>query len=106
MEGKLIFEYIRQKSDLFRILLKSQSVTRIRKSVIQNIARMFEDSCGFLQRSNIYVPANIASNHMATSLLALIEWWLEHKMSPPPAQMGKIYKALIIDGTIRAVASM
>lgn len=106
VEGKLIFEYIRQKSDLFRILLKSQSVTRIRKSVIQNIARMFEDSCGFLQRPNIYVPANIASNHMATSLLALIEWWLEHKMSPPPAQMGKIYKALIIDGTIRAVASM
>lgn len=106
VEGKLIFEYIRQKSDLFRILLKSQSVTRIRKSVIQDIARMFEDSCGFLQRPNIYVPANIASNHMATSLLSLIEWWLEHKMSPPPGQMGKIYKALIIDGTIRAVASM
>ena len=105
VEGKLIFEYIRQRSDLFRILLKSQSVTRIRKSVIQNIARMFEDSCGFLQRPNIYIAASIASNHMATSLLALIEWWLEHKMSPPPAQMGKIYKALILDGTIRAVAS-
>jgi hypothetical protein len=36
---------------------------------------------------------------MATSLLALIEWWLENKLSPPPAHMGKIYKALIIDAT-------
>jgi AcrR family transcriptional regulator len=106
VEGRLIFEYIRQESDLFRILLKSQAVTRIRKSVIQKISTMFQNSCGFLQRSNSYVPASIASNHMATSLLALIEWWLEHKMSPPPTQMGKIYKALIIDGTIRAVASM
>jgi hypothetical protein len=43
---------------------------------------------------------------MATSLLALIEWWLQNKMSPPPAQMGKIYKALILDGTKSAVTSV
>jgi AcrR family transcriptional regulator len=105
-EGKLIFEYIRQESDLFRILLKSQSVTRIRKSVIQNIATMYQDSCSFLQRPNRHLPANIMSNHMATSLLALIEWWLENKLSPPPAHMGKIYKALIIDATASAVTSV
>ena len=105
VEGRLIFEYIMQESDLFRILLKSQAVTRIRKSVIEKISMMFQNSCGFLQRSNSHIPANIASNHMATSLLALIEWWLENKMSPTPPQMGKIYKALIIDGTRSAVAS-
>jgi len=105
VEGKLIFEYIRKESDLFRILLKSQSVSRIRKSVIQNIATMFQNSCGFL-RPNSYIPASIASNHMATSLLALIEWWLENKLSPPPAQMGKIYKALIIDATRSAVTAV
>jgi len=105
VEGRLIFEYIKQKSDLFRILLKSQSVTRLRKSVIKNIATMFQDSCNFLQRPNSHVPPSMASNHMATSLLALIEWWIENKMSPPPPQMGKIYKSLIIDGTRSAVAS-
>jgi len=105
VEGRLVFEYIHQQSDLFRILLKSQSVTRIRKSVIRNIARMFQNSCSFLQRPNSHMQADMASNHMATSLLALIEWWLENKMSPPPPQMGKIYKALIIDGTRSAVAS-
>ena len=105
VEGRLIFEYIRQKSDLFRILLKSQSVTRLRKSVVQNIATMFRNSCNFLQQLNGHVPANIAANHMATSLLALIEWWIENKLSPPPVQMGKIYKALIIDGTMNAVGA-
>jgi AcrR family transcriptional regulator len=105
IEGKLIFEYIKQKSDLFRILLKSQSVKRIRKSVVQNIATIFQNSCGFLQRPNSIIPANMASNHMATSLLALIEWWLENKLNPPPLQMGKIYEALIIDGTRSAVSS-
>ena len=105
IEGRIIFKYIKERSDLFRILLKSQSVARIRKSVIQNIATMYEDSCDFLQRSNSQIPAKIVSNHMATSLLALVEWWLENKMSPHPSQMGKIYRALIIDGTMSAVAS-
>ena len=105
MEGKLIFEYIKQKSDLFKILLKSQSVKRIRKAVVQNIAKIFQNSCSFLHRPNSVIPANIASNHMATSLLALIEWWLENKLNPPPPQMGKIYEALIIDGTRSAVSS-
>ena len=106
IEGKIIFEYIKQKSDLFRILLKSQSVTRIRKSVIQNISTIFQDSCDFLRRPGSRMPAHMASNHMAMSLLALIEWWLENKMSPPPAQMGKIYKSLIIDATRSAVAAV
>ena len=106
VEGRLIFEYIDQKSDLFRILLKSQGVTRIRKSVIKNISMMFQKSCSFLQRPNSHLPASIASNHMATSLLALIEWWLENKMSPTPSQMGKIYKALIIDATKSAVTAL
>jgi AcrR family transcriptional regulator len=105
-EGKLIFEYINQNSDLFQILLKSQSVARIRKSVIKNISTIFQNSCRPLRLSKSQIPVNIAGNHIATSLLALIEWWLENKTSPPPAQMGKIYKALIIDATIGAVASV
>jgi hypothetical protein len=80
-------------------------VVRIRKSVIQNKSTIDQESSRYLQPQNSHMPANMASYHMATSLLALIEWWLANKMSPPPAQMGKIYKALIIDGTMSAVAS-
>jgi hypothetical protein len=46
------------------------------------------------------------SNHIATSLLALIEWWLENNMAPLPGEMGKIYKSLIIDSTVGAVSSL
>jgi AcrR family transcriptional regulator len=106
IEGRLIFEYIEQKADLFRILFKSQSVTRVRKKVVQNIAVIFQKSCAPLARSNNQLAIAITSNHIATSLLALIEWWLDNKMTPAPAQMGKIYKALIIDATISAVASV
>ena len=105
-EGRLIFEYIQQKADLFRILFKSQSVTRVRKKVVQNIAVIFQKSCLPLARSGNQTTTAILSNHIATSLLALIEWWLDNHMKPAPTQMGKVYKSLIIDSTVGAVGSL
>jgi len=105
-EGRLIFEYIQQKADLFRILFKSQSVTRVRKKVVQNIAVIFQKSCLPLARSGNQTTTAILSNHIATSLLALIEWWLDNHMKPAPTQMGKVYKSLIIDSTVGAVSSL
>jgi len=103
-EGRLIFEYIGQKADLFRILFKSQSVTRVRKKVVRNIAAIFQKSCLPLARSGNQTTTAILSNHIATSLLALIEWWLDNNMKSAPAQMGKVYKSLIIDSTVGAVS--
>jgi len=105
-EGRLIFEYIEQKADLFRILLKSQSVIRIRKKVVRNVAVIFQKLCAPLARSDNQMTIAIASNHIATSLLALIEWWLDNNMKPAPVQMGKIYKSLIIDSSVGAVNSL
>jgi len=105
-EGRLIFEHIEQKADLFLILFKSQSVTRVRKKVVRNIAAIFQKSCLPLARSGNPMATAILSNHIATSLLALIEWWLDNNRSPAPAQMGKVYKSLIIDSTVGAVSSL
>ena len=105
-EGRLIFEYIGQNADLFRILFKSQSVTRVRKKVVRDVAVIFQRACMPLARLGNSVTINITSNHIATSLLSLIEWWLDNGMNPPPAKMGKIYKSLIIDSTVGAVSSL
>jgi len=105
-EGRLIFEYIQAKADLFRILFKSQSVTRVRRKVVENIAVVFQKSCIPIARSRDQVTIAITSNHIATSLLSLIEWWLDNDMDPGPSQMGKVYKNLIIDSTVGAVNSL
>ena len=105
-EGRLIFEYIQQNADLFRILLKSQSVSRIRKKVVLTVAATFQKSCAPLERLGDSVTVSIASNHIAMSLLALIEWWLEHDLKPTPAGMGKVYRSLIVESTVRAVSTL
>ena len=105
-EGMLIFEYIGQNRDLFRVLFKSQSVSRVRKKVVRKIAVIFQKSCLPLARSGNQTVTAILSNHIATSLLALIEWWLDNNMKPASAQMGKVYKSLIIDSTVGALGSL
>jgi hypothetical protein len=59
-----------------------------------------------LATSGSQITIALTSNHIATSLLSLIEWWLENKMKPAPEQMGKVYKSLIIDSTVEAVRSL
>lgn len=105
-EGKFIFEYVGQSSELFQILFKSQSISRIRKKIVRNIALVFQKSCMPLTKLNNQTAIEITSNHIATSLLSLIEWWLENKMTPSPKEMGKVYKSLIIDSTVGAVSSL
>jgi AcrR family transcriptional regulator len=105
-EGRLIFEYIGQKADLFRILFKSQSVARVRKKVVRDVAMIFQRACTPLARLDNPVTINVTSNHISTSLLSLIEWWLDNDMNPPPVKMGKVYKSLIIDSTVGAVSSL
>src|SRR5215470_1426170 len=68
-EGRLIFEYIKQNADLFRIMFKSQSVTHVRKKVVRNIAAIFQKSCLPLARASNQITVAITSNHIATSLL-------------------------------------
>lgn len=105
-EGRLIFEYIQQNADFFRILFKSQSAVRIRKRVVQMMTAIFERSCWPLTKADNQMTIRILSNHLATSLLALIEWWLDNHMQPAPAQMGGVYKNLIIDATVGVVGAL
>lgn len=103
-EGYLIFKHVQENSTLYRILLDSQGTTRVRKHVKDIIAANFLRTCDpLLQTHSNLIPPPIAANHMAASLLALIEWWLEHNIPYPPHQMAKIYDYLIKAVTLDAV---
>lgn len=104
MEGRVIFEHVQEQSDLYTILLKSQGAHQIRKRVRDKIASLYRTTCRPLQEDQGIVPGDVAANHIATSILALIEWWLEHDMDYPVERMAQIYYRLILSATLGAVA--
>ena len=76
----------------------------VRKHVQATIAAIFLDTCRPLYESQL-VPAELAANHMAAALLALIEWWLDHKMAQSPEVMARIYDRLVLASTMTAILS-
>lgn len=93
-EGRVIFEYIYQHSALCRLLLASKGTSAILKAVEQ-AGHMGKRQSNQLV-PNAKVPIEIALNHWLVATIALIDWWLQHEMPYTPAQMGEIYRDLIV----------
>ena len=104
LAGQLIFEHAREKRVLYQVLLSTQAAVHVRKQVQATIAAILLDTCRPLYESQL-VPAEIAANHMAAALLALIEWWLDHKMAQSPEVMARIYDRLVLASTMTAILS-
>ena len=51
------------------------------------------------------IPLDVAAQHMVSSILGLINWWLVENTPLTVEQMGKIYELLIIKGTWQAISS-
>lgn len=100
-EGYLIFKHAQENSVLYRILLTSPGTIRVRKRIQETIATNMLKTCKPLQvAQGSLIPPKVAANHIAGSMLLLIEWWLDHDMPHPPHQMAKIYERLITGATI------
>jgi hypothetical protein len=103
VEGQLIFEYIQTNTLLFRVLMRSQGASQVRQQTLSAIEAVFLESCQPLSAKEKWIPRQIAAHHIATSLLSLIEWWLEHERPYPVEQMGQMYDRLIIQATLNAL---
>jgi AcrR family transcriptional regulator len=102
-EGRLIFLYVQRHAALYRILLNSQGAVRVRKQVQAKMAARILTECPPLGTHIGSIPPEITANHMAASLLALVEWWLDYDMPYSVEQMAQIYDRLIQSATAHAI---
>lgn len=99
--GTLIFRYIREHSEVVYVLLSSRgSSAMVRRSIETGTQSVFSQNT--FPFSESLVPPEIAANHLVTSTISLIQWWIEHKMPYSPEQMGMIYQELIAHPTYAA----
>jgi AcrR family transcriptional regulator len=98
--GTLIFEYVQANCDLCRVLLNSTDTMSLLRPMEaigqQEMAPLLEPA-----RDNL-VPVDVAADHLMSSLVMLIRWWLEHDLPYPPERMGKIAAELIIKPVLNA----
>ena len=99
--GAHLFEYVRENRDLCRVLLDSTNTMALLRPLeemgLQEAERMFGPS----KESQMRV--DLAVNHLMSSIVMMIRWWLDHDMPYEPEKMGQILADLIIRPIIKAV---
>ena len=93
MSGNVLFRHIADNQALYRVILGGLNSSGIVQQIQDIIAA--EISTVDIDVDPI-IPHDIKANHVATSVLALVKWWLDHNMPYTPERMGEIYAALII----------
>lgn len=104
-EGYLIFKHAQENSALYTILLRSPGAIHVRQAIQQAIADDMLRTCSELHApGNANIPGDVAANHIAGSLLLLIDWWLKKDMPHSPAQMARIYEQLVKQVTLQVMS--
>ncbi|HTK07936.1 MAG TPA: TetR/AcrR family transcriptional regulator [Ktedonobacteraceae bacterium] len=88
--GTFLFRYVQEHSEVVRVLLGSLS---LRQHLIEQTTQTTMSEHTALPGS--VVPLEVAAQHIVSSTIALIEWWLRHQMPYAPERMGQIYEELI-----------
>jgi AcrR family transcriptional regulator len=99
--GTLLFEYVSKNQDLCRVLLDSTNTMALLRPVqemgLQEAERMFGPT------ADRQIMVDLAVDHLMTSLVMMIRWWLDHGMPYAPEKMGEIVAEIIIRPVIKAV---
>jgi len=100
MMGTLLFRYVRDHSEVCRVLLSTSGTGElVRRTIAEGSRRVVEEHH---PRAASLVPADVAAHHLVAASVGLIHWWLEHEMPYPPERMGIIYRDLIYQPAISA----
>jgi AcrR family transcriptional regulator len=95
--GATLFQHIQDNQKAFRFLLLDDSLRFVLDPVLERACQKVEDILAGLPQENI--PAGVAANHIVSSTVSLIRWWLENDTPHSPDKAGRIFTDLIIQPT-------
>jgi AcrR family transcriptional regulator len=95
--GTTLFQHIQDNHQSFRFLLLDPNLRFVLEPVLERACSKAETILSELPQANI--PAGVAANHIISSTISLIRWWLENDTPHNPDKMGQIFTDLIIQPT-------
>ncbi|WP_165423324.1 TetR/AcrR family transcriptional regulator [Ktedonosporobacter rubrisoli] len=96
----MVFKYVEQHQAIYRALLGEGGPPIIAIRMRNIIARLIERYIltPFLSEETTNVDVELVANYQAGALLAMVSWWLDHKLTPTAEEMGDLFWRLINPG--------
>lgn len=103
----IAFQHAGENRDLYRVMLRSQNVGTILQRIKDYLVAHLHAKCDPLlpPEQAMIVPREVAYQHMASSLLGLITWWLEHDPPYSAEQMAQMYHQLNVAPLLQGAVS-
>ncbi len=96
--GATLFQHIKDNQQAFRFLLLDPNLRFVLEPIQERACGKAETILAGLPQGTI--PAGVAANHIISSTISLIRWWLENETPHSPRKMGLIFTDLIIQPTL------
>ena len=90
----MLFQYVEDNFELCKVLLDSASTMALLRP-LQDIA-LQDVIAGFEVLPESSIPAEMAANHLVSSLIMMVRWWIEKGRPYTPEQMGQFTAELVI----------
>ncbi len=99
--GETVFRFVQENQDIFRVILLGRGMRFCLAPILEHGQ---EQAASIMARiAGKGIPVKIAANHLVTSMLALMRWWLANDMPYSPSEMGQISAKMIVLPTWQAL---
>lgn len=96
-EALIAYTHIRKNPGLFSLFANLPRDHPIIAIVFQAISESIKTR--YIARDESFIPHEVAINHLVTSVIELIRWWVEHDMKYSIERMATIQSELIVKAT-------
>lgn len=92
-----LFEHIEENSKLMKGLIKANSADLFFEKVQTYWNNKIEEylCLNLPEGREPKVPITILTNHISSTLISLLKWWINNEMSYTPLQMDQYFQALV-----------
>ena len=102
-----IFQYVAENAELYRALLADNGVGYVAQQIIDYIAAVDEAQMRqALTETELPIPLELLSRHIAGSFFANIAWWVTNDMPYPPRYMAEMVHQLCLQGVAGIISSV
>ncbi len=96
-QAKIMFEYIGKNDRIYQVFVNlprnSALISKVHSVISHNVESVYKP------RDESLIPMEVAVNHIVTSIIELIRWWITNDMKLSADQMATIQSELIVKAT-------
>ncbi len=90
----VVFQHAQSYTGVYRALVGKQGGNLMSTHMHKYLSALMRETLKDQWDASKQVPLEIVVHHLASSLIALLTWWVEHDLPYPPERMNAIFQQL------------